>query len=93
MSLRAGVTTKDPDEELDYTIDWSRELGTDTIASSAWAFPSGIVEGSVADSFEDQTATVWVDGGTADTDYQIENTITTAGGKTLQAHMLIQVRG
>ena len=29
---------KDPDEQLDYTVDWSRYLDTLTIASVAWRF-------------------------------------------------------
>ena len=29
---------KDPDERLDYTIDWSRYLDTLTIASVQWTF-------------------------------------------------------
>ena len=35
MSFR--WTTKDPDETLDYSIDWSRFLGTATISSVAWS--------------------------------------------------------
>jgi len=35
MSFR--WTTKDPDETLDYSIDWSRFLGTATISSVTWS--------------------------------------------------------
>ena len=35
MSFR--WTTKDPDETLDYSIDWSRFLGTATISSVIWS--------------------------------------------------------
>ena len=31
---------KDPDERLDYSIDWSRFLGTATIASTVWSVKS-----------------------------------------------------
>ena len=27
---------KDPDEQLDYSIDWSNALGTNTISSVTW---------------------------------------------------------
>ena len=35
MSFRWPV--KDPDETLDYSIDWSRFLGSNTIASVVWS--------------------------------------------------------
>ena len=31
---------KDPDETLDYSVDWSRFLGTATITSTVWAVKS-----------------------------------------------------
>ena len=35
MSFRWPV--KDPDETLDYSVDWSRFLGTNTISSVVWS--------------------------------------------------------
>ena len=35
MSFR--WTTKDPDETLDYSVDWSRFLGSATISSVVWS--------------------------------------------------------
>ena len=35
---------KDPDEVLDYCLDWSDRLGSsDTISTSTWIVPTGIV--------------------------------------------------
>ena len=35
MSFRWPI--KDPDEQLDYSVDWSRFLGTNTISSVVWS--------------------------------------------------------
>jgi hypothetical protein len=77
--------TKDPDAVLDYQVDWSAWLasalgGADTIATSTWIVPDGITKNS--DTHTDNTATLWVSGGTAGTAYNLVNRITTAGGRT-----------
>ena len=71
---------KDPDEVLDYTIDWKDDndpvLGTtETIVTSTWTVPSGLTKDS--DSKTTTTATVVLSGGTAKTKYQIANKIVT----------------
>lgn len=71
---------KDPDETLDYQIDWSTTLGTDTISTSVWTVPVGITEASSANTTT--TATIFLSGGTDGTRYDLTNTITTAGGLT-----------
>jgi len=81
---------KDPSAVLDYTVDWSDWLDTDTIATSEWTVPSGITKDS--DTNTDTTATVWLSGGTAGENYSVTNTITTAGGRTDQRTIHIQVR-
>jgi hypothetical protein len=71
---------KDPTAVLDYTIDWRKWLGDDTIATVAWTVPVGIANaGSV---FSTTTTTIWLSGGTAGTSYSIYVTITTVGGRT-----------
>lgn len=37
---------KDPDEVLDYQLDWGTRLGTDTIVTSTWVVPTGITKNS-----------------------------------------------
>ena len=83
------VLRKDPQATLDYGFDWSRWLGTDTIATSAWTVPSGLVGTNEAST--DTTTTVWLSGGVAGMEYRVTNAITTAGGRTEQRTMLIQV--
>ena len=55
---------KDPDEVLDYSIDWSTWLDSDTISSSSWTVESGITKDS--DSNDTTSTTIWLSGGTAD---------------------------
>lgn len=81
---------KDPDEVLDFTIDWSDWLPSgDTISTSAWTVPSGITE----DSKSNDTTKTWIflSGGTDGTEYKLTNTITTAGGRTAQRTIQIKV--
>lgn len=72
--------TKDPNAVLDYTIDWTRWLAGDQIATSEWLAPSGLTK--MADSKTAASATVWLSGGTAGELYTVTNRITTAGGRT-----------
>lgn len=80
------VVEKTPLEVEDFEIDWSqRGLGTDTITASSWESSSpDLVIDSPASSFTNTTATVWLSAGIADTSYIVTNTITTAGGRTLE---------
>ena len=66
---------RDSESVLDYTIDWSRVLGVDTIATSDWEV-SGVTEDS-SDS-DTTTATIIVSGSGG----EAKNTITTAAGNT-----------
>lgn len=78
---------KDPDEVLDYRLDWTDRLAGDTISTSVWAAESGITIDS--DVHDDTAATVWVSGGTHGTTYRMTNTITTAAGRTMQEVVLL----
>lgn len=81
---------KDPDEVLDYTINWINWLTSgDTISSSVWIVPAGITEDS--NSFTNTTASVFLSGGIAGTEYKLTNTIVTAGGRTAQRTISIKV--
>lgn len=103
---------KDPDEILDYDVDWSVRLmsaseleayqaqvdagvpvtvlSVDTIASSQFILPSGIVAQS--SSFAARATKVWLTGGTLDVSYEILNRITTAGGRTMDQTVKIRVK-
>lgn len=86
----AATFVKDPSAVLDFAIDWATWLGSDTIATSTWSAPAGIAVDSSANS--PTRATVWLSGGTAGNTYQLTNTIVTAGGRTDQRTIAIEVR-
>jgi hypothetical protein len=73
---------KDPDEKKDYGFNWAPWLGSDTILSSAWVVPGGITQSSSpAPSFDATTTTIWLEGGSVGTDYEVINRITTVAGR------------
>lgn len=87
---------KDPDEVIDYTLDWQDtdfpvlEVG-ETIATSAVSVVSGTV---VIDSSTDDgtVVTVWLSGGTEGEKAEILNRITTTGGRTYDQTVSIRIR-
>lgn len=92
MTIYSKDYPKDPYAIKDYTVDWTAWLGADTIATSSWSIPAGITD--VTDSIAPGSlmTIIWISGGTAQTDYECYNTITTAGGRTERAMLKIQVR-
>lgn len=80
---------KDPSAVLDYTIDWSDFLGTDTIAAVVWTVLAGISQTS--SMFAAKTATIWLGGGTAGINYTAACLITTAQGRTDERTIQINV--
>lgn len=81
--------TKDPQATLDYRIDWSAWLGTDTISAVTWTVPSGITQ--TATSNTTTTATVWLAGGEAGTDYVVTCRVTTTAGRVDERSIVISV--
>lgn len=81
---------KDPDEVLDYVVDWSFRLEDDTIATSVFTVPAGLVKDS--DSNDDTTATVWLSGGTEGERYEILNRITTVGLRTMDQTVKLKIK-
>lgn len=81
---------KDPDENLDYKIDWTARLAGDTIQTSLWIVPVGLTKG--AESNTNTATTVWLTGGTINTDPQVTNRITTAGGRTMDQTVKLKIR-
>jgi hypothetical protein len=87
MTLKWPV--KDPDEVLDYQVDWTEKLATDTIATSTWIVPAGLTKDS--DSNTPTKTTIWLSGGTPGEQYGITNRITTTGGRTIEQWLTIRV--
>lgn len=90
------VESLDPDETKDYVLDWSNvmDAANDTISSSTWTLTSKATTDGLTittDSFTDDTAVVWFTGGEANNLYRVLNEVTTAGGRTLQRTVLLEV--
>lgn len=83
---------KDPNDVVDYTVNWSRYLNRvdDVILISGWIVPDGIE--METETSNDTLATVWLSGGTAGVSYNLTNRITTAGGRQLDKTITIRVR-
>lgn len=82
---------KDPEEVLDYKIDWTKRLGADTIIASDWPDPpAGITVDSAL--FSAKTTTIWLSGGTLGKSYTLTNRITTAAGRTMEQSVVLPVK-
>jgi hypothetical protein len=91
----AKIFAKDPDEVLDFSIDWNLELASlgspeDTISASVWTVPTGITEG--ANAINAGFTTVFLSGGTAGETYIIHNQITTDSLRVYERSIAVQVR-
>lgn len=96
---------KDPEELLDFTVDWSLYLSGDTISTVNWycVDASGVkqafnavstVNGLVnsSNSFTTTTTTVYLGGGVANTTYQVSCQIGTNTGRTVERTIRLRVR-
>ena len=98
---------KDPDEQLDYSIDWSRFLGTATISSVVWSVNNssgvkttisggstvnGIQNVSQTQSSDNQTATINLGSGTNNTEYTFFCRITDNSGSQAERSVKLKVR-
>ena len=76
----ATAFLKDPDAKLDYSVDWSEWLEEgDSISASVWTVTAGITK--ISDAHANGVATIWLSGGTAETQYNVANKITTTAGR------------
>ena len=93
---------KDPDETLDYSVDWSRFLGSATIASVTWAVKSTsyttqttLASGqtlTTASSGAATVATINIAGGTVNEEYTFFCTMTDSTGSTAQRSIKLKIR-
>ena len=97
--------SKDPNEILDYSIDWSRFLGGATISTVTWSVSTSstakttIAAGATVDGIQNisQTntstvATINVGSGTANIDYKIYCRITDSSGSVAEQVIKLRVR-
>jgi hypothetical protein len=73
--------TKDPDELLDYDADWNQHMATgDLIAAVVWEITPDTTPPLVSEleTYDNptRTATIWLSGGLAGTDYKINCHVT-----------------
>jgi len=81
---------KDPDEILDYQVDWILRLGTDTISTSTWTVPTGITK--TTDTKTNTATTIWLSGGTIGVSYELTNRVVTAGGRTMDQSVKLKIK-
>lgn len=84
---------KDPEAVLDYKFDWSSWLATgETISTKEITATTGITVDSSSITDTNTSVTVWLSGGTADSDYTIECKIVTSDSRTDERKIAILVR-
>lgn len=98
---------KDPDEQLDYSIDWSRFLGTATISSVEWFVNDasgvktaidngdtvhGIQNVSATTSSDNKTATINLGSGINNVEYTFFCRITDSTGSQAERSVKIRMR-
>lgn len=92
MSIRPLRWEKDPDEVLDFPIDWATNVldEGDELDSSIWVVPAGITKDS--DSNTTGTTTIWLSGGTLKQKYTIVNRVTTTRGRTYDQSATLTIK-
>jgi len=85
-----NVFTKDPQDVLDYVLDWSDWLDTsETISTSTWTVPSGITKDS--DSKSSSETVIWLSGGTVYENYRLVNHIVTSLNREKDQTIIIYI--
>lgn len=89
---------KDPDAVKDYGFDWAKDdegnpglFADDALASSEWIVPDGITMDR--HSFEPSgKTTIWISGGTHNSNYTFTNRVTTTGGRSDDRSAILSVK-
>lgn len=89
-STGKATILKHPQANLDYTVDWTKWLGTDTISSVAFTVDAGLTKG--AEAHTDVLAIVWLSGGTTGVTYKVVCVVQTAGGRTEERTFYVAVK-
>jgi hypothetical protein len=86
---------KDPGSTLDYIIDWTNWLGSDTVSGVVYTPDSGITTstaiGGSATSNTTTTTTINLTGGTVGTIYNIKCEMTTSSGRVVIRNFRVKV--
>lgn len=87
----AAWPDKDPNDKLDYTIDWSAALTEgDTIVASEWEIPNELTSSNI--SFDTTKTIVWLAGGGNGGKHSIINKVTTSAGRVIERSVLLKVK-
>lgn len=87
----AKLPKKDPQEVLDYSIDWTARLDGDTITAFT---PTLVNAAGVTIDFHTNTtvtSTVWLSGGTLGETVSIRYHVTTAGGRQMERTLSVRI--
>jgi len=83
---------KDPDEFLDYEVDWSDRLEEgETIIASAFTVQTGSVV-KTTETLATPVATVWLSGGAEGETCVITNRVTTSAGRIYDESVRLRIR-
>jgi hypothetical protein len=85
---------KDPQEVLDYQIEWEARLAdAETISTSEWARTgSDSVLVIDSNSISGTKTVVWLSAGTLGVVYTLTNTIVTSGGRTMEQSVRLKIK-
>jgi len=82
---------KDPNEVLDYSIDWRPRLVTgDTIATVTWTIPAPLTQGGTSNT--NGITSTFISGGVEAATYSILCRITTTGGRTMDQTVKLKIK-
>ncbi len=82
---------KDPNEVLDYSIDWRPRLVTgDTISTAVWTIPAPLVQGP--SSISNGVTSTFISGGVENVTYVVQCRITTTGGRTMDQSVKLKIK-
>lgn len=98
----AQYFAKDPDAVLDYKFDWAALTNGsgdsdwldsgETISSHTVTVEAGLTKDSDSATDTNTSVTVWLSGGTVDTDYDVSCEIVTSDSRTDERTITIRVR-
>ena len=83
------VFEKTPPEDLDYKVNWDRELNGATVASSTWEVSNDL--GITARSQTDNQTAIVLNGGQAGQSYMVRNVVEDSNGLTLSISFRVNV--
>lgn len=93
MAVKPLKWEKDPDEVLDFVIDWGTNIlsaDDDEIDTSTWIVPDGITMDDASETTV--RTTIWLSGGTLGEKYTIVNRVTTTDGRTHDQTAILTVK-